>query len=211
MICMTDDGFVRVVGDKERSVIGEKLIRIIFDKSTIYPIFACRAKKIFSFVSLPSHWPRPPPYAPWPKFDPDFHSENGCWYFVGRSRRPVPVPLPACDFGPGRAQNSLELVLGSKRNPLYRYRYRVTGPVQVPHRQCRHQVSQIKLSRPIWDREEPGTSLPGSLNTPNRVCSMRLGYHYHYHAYDTFPRKVPLEFIFIRAPLTDITFSIRNN
>ena len=33
-----------------------------------------------------------------PKFDSDFHSENGPWYFMGRSRRPV--PLPACDFGP---------------------------------------------------------------------------------------------------------------
>ena len=77
------------------------------------------SENFFSFVSLSSHWPRPPPYAyaPWPKFDSDFHSENGCWYFMGRSRRPV--PLPACDFGPGRAQNSLGLMLGSKRNPLY--------------------------------------------------------------------------------------------
>ena len=37
--------------------------------------------------------------------------------------------------------------------------------------------SQIKLSRPIWDRAKPGTSLPGflNLNTPNRFCYVRLG------------------------------------
>ena len=45
VICMTDDYFVRVVGDKgkgkegkrrrKKFVIGEKLIRIIFDQSTI--------------------------------------------------------------------------------------------------------------------------------------------------------------------------------
>jgi hypothetical protein len=84
---------------------------------TFRHIFKVDLKIFFSFVSLSSHWPRPPPYAPWPKFDSDFHSENGCWYFAGRPRRPV--PLPACDFGPGRAQNSLGLVLGLKRNPLY--------------------------------------------------------------------------------------------
>jgi hypothetical protein len=60
-------------------------------------------KKIFSFVSLSSHWPRPPPYAPWPKSDSDFDSENGHWDFVGRPRRPVPAPLPACNFGPSGA------------------------------------------------------------------------------------------------------------
>jgi hypothetical protein len=48
VICMTDDGFVRV-GDKgkgkeekrrrKKFVIGEKLIRIIFDQSTILPNF----------------------------------------------------------------------------------------------------------------------------------------------------------------------------
>jgi hypothetical protein len=68
-------------------------------------------------------WPRPPPYAPWPKFDPDFRSESGCWRFVGRSRRPV--PLPACNFGPSGAINLSALVLGSKRNPLYSNSYRL--------------------------------------------------------------------------------------
>ena len=34
-----------------------KLIRIIFDQPTVLPNL-----KFFSFVSLPSHWPRPPPY-----------------------------------------------------------------------------------------------------------------------------------------------------
>jgi hypothetical protein len=92
--CMTDDGFVRVVGDegkgkeekrrRKKFVIGEKIIRIIFDQSTTLPNFLRARKKIFSFVSLPSHWPRLPPYAPWPKFDSDFHSENGHWDFVGR-------------------------------------------------------------------------------------------------------------------------------
>jgi hypothetical protein len=110
---MTDDGFVRVVGAKgkgkgkeekrrrKKFVIGEKLIRIIFD-----------AKKFFSFISLSSHWRRPPPYAPWPKFDSDFHSENGHWDFVGRSRRPV--PLPACNFGPSGKKKLLVLMLGLK-------------------------------------------------------------------------------------------------
>jgi hypothetical protein len=80
VICMTDDDFVRVVGDKEEGkeekrrrkkfVIGEKLIRIIFDQSTVLPnFFAWHAKKFFSFVSLSSHWPRPTPYAAWLKFD----------------------------------------------------------------------------------------------------------------------------------------------
>ena len=50
VICMTDDDFVRVVGDKgkgkeekrrrKKFVIGEKLIRIIFDQSTILPNFS---------------------------------------------------------------------------------------------------------------------------------------------------------------------------
>jgi hypothetical protein len=49
VICMTDDGFARVIGDKgkgkkekrrrKKFVIGEKLIRIIFDQSTILPNF----------------------------------------------------------------------------------------------------------------------------------------------------------------------------
>jgi hypothetical protein len=45
VICMTDDGFVRVVGD---FVIGEKLqvIRIIFDQSTILPNFWMSHSKI---------------------------------------------------------------------------------------------------------------------------------------------------------------------
>jgi hypothetical protein len=68
VICMTDDDFVRVVGDKRRRkkfVIGEKLIRIIFDQSTILPNFwMFHPKKFFSFVSLSSHWPRPPPTRP---------------------------------------------------------------------------------------------------------------------------------------------------
>ena len=38
-----------------------------------------------------------PPYAPWPKFDSDFHAENGPWHFVGSPRRPA--PLPACVSG----------------------------------------------------------------------------------------------------------------
>ena len=126
VICMTDDYFVRVVGDKgkgkegkrrrKKFVIGEKLIRIIFDQSTILPNFLRARKKFLSFVSLSSHWPRPPPYAPWPKFDSDFHSENGHWDFVGRSRRPV--PLPACDFGPSGTKSSLVPMWGLKRNPL---------------------------------------------------------------------------------------------
>ena len=126
VICMTDDDFVRVVGDKERRkrrkegrskfVIGEKLIKLFLTNQRFYPIFGFPSQK-FSFFrfSLSSHWPRSPPYAPWPKFDSDFHSENGPWHFVGRSRRPV--PLPACNFGPPGAINSSVLMLGSKRNP----------------------------------------------------------------------------------------------
>jgi len=66
VICMTDGDFVRVVGDKgkgkeekrrrKKFVIGEKLIRIIFDQSTILPNFLHACKKIlffrFSFFSL---------------------------------------------------------------------------------------------------------------------------------------------------------------
>ena len=61
MICMTDDDFARVVGDKEvgkeekrrrkKYVIGEKLIRIIFDQSTILPNFQVSLLKI-SFLSF---------------------------------------------------------------------------------------------------------------------------------------------------------------
>jgi hypothetical protein len=43
----------------------------------------------FSFVSLSSHWPRPPPHASWPKSDSDFRSEDGPCRFMGSSRRPV--------------------------------------------------------------------------------------------------------------------------
>jgi hypothetical protein len=73
-------------------------------------------KNFLSFVSLSSHWPRPPPCAPWPKFDSDFHSENGPWYFVGRSRRPA--LLPACDFGPSGTKSLLVPTWGLKLNPL---------------------------------------------------------------------------------------------
>ena len=64
VICMTDDDFVRVVGDKgkgkeekrrrEKFVIGEKLIRIIFDQSTILPNFLRFPLKIpfLSFLFL---------------------------------------------------------------------------------------------------------------------------------------------------------------
>jgi hypothetical protein len=63
VICMTDDDFVRVVGDKrsgkedkrrrKKFVIGEKLIRIIFDQSTILPNFwmLCSIQKN-SFLSF---------------------------------------------------------------------------------------------------------------------------------------------------------------
>jgi hypothetical protein len=34
--------------------------------------------------------------------------------------------------------------------------------------------SQIKLSRPIWDRPETRASFPGFLNTPNRFCAFRF-------------------------------------
>ena len=123
VICMTDDDFVRVVGDKgkgkeekrrrKKFVIGEKLIRIIFDQSTILPNFwISHPIFFFSFVSLSSHWPRPPPYAPWPKFDSDFHSENGHWDFVGRSSRPV--PLPACNFGSSGTKKLLVLMWSLK-------------------------------------------------------------------------------------------------
>ena len=60
VICMTDGGFVRVVGDKgkgkeekrrrKKFVIGEKLIRIIFDQSTILPNFSLSRK--ISFLSF---------------------------------------------------------------------------------------------------------------------------------------------------------------
>jgi hypothetical protein len=62
VICMTDDEFVRVVGDKgegkeekrrrKKFVIGEKSIRIIFDQSTILPNF-CVARKKFPFFHFP--------------------------------------------------------------------------------------------------------------------------------------------------------------
>jgi hypothetical protein len=46
VICMTDDDFVRVVGDKGKEEKGicdwRKIIRIIFDQSTILPNFGCR-------------------------------------------------------------------------------------------------------------------------------------------------------------------------
>ena len=91
VICVADDDFVRVVGDKEEEkeekrrrkefVVGEKLIRIVFDHSTMLPNFLRTRKKNlffrFSFVSLAETWP---------KFDSDFHSENGPWHFVGRPR-----------------------------------------------------------------------------------------------------------------------------
>jgi hypothetical protein len=47
--------------------------------------------------------------------------------------------------------------------------------------------SQPKLSRPIWDREGPGTSLPGSLRLIRPIGSMRLGCHGH--------RKLPSKFV----------------
>jgi hypothetical protein len=34
--------------------------------------------------------------------------------------------------------------------------------------------SQIKPSRPIWDRPETRTSFPGFLNTPNRFYALRF-------------------------------------
>ena len=60
VICMTDGDFVRVVGDKgkeekrrrKKFVIGEKLIRIIFDQSTILPNFSLSPRKN-SFLSFP--------------------------------------------------------------------------------------------------------------------------------------------------------------
>ena len=61
VICMTDDDFVRVVATKgkgkeekrrrKKFVIGEKLIRIIFDQSTILPNFL-RATQKNSFLSF---------------------------------------------------------------------------------------------------------------------------------------------------------------
>jgi hypothetical protein len=120
------DDFVRVVGDKEEGkeekrrrkkfVIGEKQLELFLTNQRFYPIFCVARKNFFSFVSLSSHWPRPPPYAAWPKFDSDFHSENGPWYFLGRPRRPV--PLPACDFGPSGTKSLLAPMWGLKLNPL---------------------------------------------------------------------------------------------
>jgi len=61
VICMTDGDFVRVVGDKgkgkeekrrrKKFVIGEKLIRIIFDQSMILSNFQVSVLKI-SFLSF---------------------------------------------------------------------------------------------------------------------------------------------------------------
>jgi hypothetical protein len=90
VICMTDGDFTRVVGDKERRkkenrrrkkfVTGEKTIRIIFDQSMILPNFSGppRKKSFLSFLFLligRGHPPTRP--GRWPKFDSDFHSENG--------------------------------------------------------------------------------------------------------------------------------------
>jgi hypothetical protein len=142
---MKEYGSVRVVATKKgerkekrrrnKFLIGEKLIRSIFDQSMILPNFLRTRKKKNSFVSLfSSHWPRPPPYAPWPKFNSDFHSENGPWYFMGRPRRPA--PLPACDFGPSDKKSLLALLWGLKLSPLYVPRCSSAGLMAVCLASC---------------------------------------------------------------------------
>ena len=128
-LCIRDDGFVLCVATKRRQKGGETKTEQLCDwrlelfltnqYSIIQPITITNdltqfsrsdLKHFFSFVSLSSHWPRPPHYryAPWPKLDSDsdFHSENGPWYnTLGKAQAQATCPtaccLPAaCDFGP---------------------------------------------------------------------------------------------------------------